>query len=215
LSGLVTEELHGLAMPDAHLVVRVTQKDAVDGLGVDLGEGPRVLEAGPDGVDEVEFLLAPHTGAEPRQLGRGASGGELSRVMLGLEVVLGTTDPVPTFVFDEVDSGVGGAAALEIGKRLSRLSRSCQVIVVTHLPQVAAFADHHLLVRKARTGEVTESGVSRLDDDDRIRELARMLGGLAESGSARAHAWELLDTAARFRAGKPIDLRFADHGTQV
>jgi DNA repair protein RecN (Recombination protein N) len=215
LADLVTEELRGLAMPDARLVVRISQKEDEDGPEVDLGDGPRTLQAGPDGVDEVEFLLAPHAGAEPRPLGRGASGGELSRVMLGLEVVLGTTDPVPTFVFDEVDAGVGGAAALEIGKRLSRLSRTCQVLVVTHLPQVAAFADRHLLVRKARNGEVTESGVGPLDGDDRIRELARMLGGMSESGSARAHAWELLDTAARFRAGKPVDLRFADHGADA
>jgi DNA repair protein RecN (Recombination protein N) len=168
-----------------------------------------------DGVDRGWFELRPNPGEGTGPLASVASGGELSRVMLGLEVVLGTTDPVPTFVFDEVDAGVGGAAALEIGKRLSRLSRTCQVLVVTHLPQVAAFADRHLLVRKARNGEVTESGVGPLDGDDRIRELARMLGGMSESGSARAHAWELLDTAARFRAGKPVDLRFADHGADA
>lgn len=204
LADQVTTELTRLAMPDARLVVRVSRREEPEGLEVDLGAGPVALAAGPDGVDEVELLLAPHVGADPRPLGRGASGGELSRVMLGLEVVLGAVDPVPTFVFDEVDAGVGGAAALEIGKRLARLARSCQVLVVTHLPQVAAFADRHLLVVKASDGEVTESGVTRLDGEDRIRELARMLGGLADSGSARAHAEELLDTAAEHRgAGGP------------
>jgi len=153
------------------------------------------VAAGPDGVDEVELLLAPHPGAPARPVAKGASGGELSRVMLGLEVVLGAVDPVPTFVFDEVDSGVGGQAALGIGRRLARLARTSQVLVVTHLPQVAAFADRHLLVVKSVDGAVTESGVQRLDPDGRVRELARMLGGMADSDSARAHAEELLATA--------------------
>ncbi len=115
--------------------------------------------------------------------------------MLGLEVVLAAADPVPTFVFDEVDAGVGGQAALGIGRRLARLARTAQVLVVTHLPQVAAYADRHLLVTKASDGEVTESGVRTLDDAGRVRELARMLGGMADSGSAQAHAEELLGTA--------------------
>jgi DNA repair protein RecN (Recombination protein N) len=107
---------------------------------------------------------------------------------------------VPTFVFDEVDAGVGGQAALGIGRRLARLARTCQVLVVTHLPQVAAFADRHLLVVKARNGEVIESGVQRLDDEQRVRELARMLGGMADSGRAQAHAEELLQNARFFAA---------------
>jgi len=158
------------------------------------------LTAGPDGVDEVELLLSPHAGAPARPVARGASGGELSRVMLGLEVVLGAADPVPTFVFDEVDAGVGGRAALGIGRRLARLARTSQVLVVTHLPQVAAFADRHLSVVKSGDGEVTESGVRLLDDDERVRELARMLGGMEDSASAREHAQELLGTAAQARA---------------
>lgn len=195
LGDLVTEELQGLSMPNARLHVAVTQREDPQGLLV----SGRSLAAGPTGVDDVEMLLSPHPGAAPRPLGKGASGGELSRVMLGLEVVLGGVDPVPTFVFDEVDAGVGGTAALGIGRRLARLARSCQVLVVTHLPQVAAFADRHLVVVKSASGEVTESGVRRLDDAERVRELARMLGGIAESGSAQAHAEELLAAAAAER----------------
>jgi DNA repair protein RecN (Recombination protein N) len=201
LSAAVSGELVQLAMPDSRLVVAVRQRSDPDGLRVDLGQGPTSLAAGPDGIDEVELLLSPHAGAPPRPIAKGASGGELSRVMLGLEVVLGAVDPVPTFVFDEVDSGVGGRAALGIGRRLARLARTSQVLVVTHLPQVAAFADRHLLVVKSGNGEVTESGVRRLDDEGRVRELARMLGGMEESGTAQAHAEELLASALADRAG--------------
>jgi DNA repair protein RecN (Recombination protein N) len=176
LEGAVTAELQDLSMPDARLVVEVR---------------PRA-DWGPDGGEDVEFLLVPHPGSPARPLGKGASGGELSRVMLGLEVVLGAVDPVPTFVFDEVDAGVGGRAALGIGRRLARLARTSQVIVVTHLAQVAAFADEHLVVTKAADGAVTESGVVKLDDAARVRELARMLGGVEDSGTAQAHAEELL-----------------------
>ncbi|WP_269810968.1 DNA repair protein RecN [Kineosporia sp. NBRC 101677] len=211
LGKAVTAELQELSMAGSRLFVEVSHRPDEDGLvlaadstidltdpagdtATMLGEGPPVA-FGPDGADEIEMLLAPHPGASPRPLGKGASGGELSRVMLGLEVVLGAVDPVPTFVFDEVDSGVGGKAALGIGRRLARLARNSQVLVVTHLPQVAAFADQHLLVRKAHSGEVTSSGVHTLDTDGRIRELARMLGGLEDSGSAQAHAEELLEMA--------------------
>jgi len=152
---------------------------------------------GPMGVDDVALLLAPHPGAPARPLVRGASGGELSRVMLAVEVVFAGADPVPTFVFDEVDAGVGGRAAVEVGRRLARLARSAQVLVVTHLPQVAAFADAHLVVEKGADGAVTRSGVAVLDDAGRARELTRMLAGLADSELGRAHAQELLDLAAR------------------
>src|SRR5208282_5266939 len=137
--------------------------------------------------------LAAHPGAPPLPLNKGASGGELSRVMLAIEVVFAGADPVPTFVFDEVDAGVGGRAAVQIGRRLARLARNRQVIVVTHLPQVAAYADVHLMVDS--TGRDGASGVRRLDGDDRVAELARMLAGLGESDSARAHARELLEAA--------------------
>jgi DNA repair protein RecN (Recombination protein N) len=128
-------------------------------------------------------------------LAKGASGGELSRVMLAIEVSLADTRPVPTFVFDEVDAGVGGKAAVEIGRRLSVLARSAQVLVVTHLPQVAAFADHHVVVRKSSDGTVTTSGLLALDDAGRVQELSRMLAGLEESDTAMAHAQELLEVA--------------------
>jgi DNA repair protein RecN (Recombination protein N) len=146
-------------------------------------------------VDEVEVLLAPHPGAQPRPIAKGASGGELSRVMLAVEVVFAGADPVPTYLFDEVDAGVGGKAAVEIGRRLAKLAQSAQVVVVTHLPQVAAFADRHLVVVKTNDGTVTRSGVKVLDDEERVRELSRMLAGLEDSELGRAHAEELLAAA--------------------
>ena len=147
------------------------------------------------GRDAVQLLLSAYPGAEPRPIGRGASGGELSRVMLALEVVLAGTDPVPTFVFDEVDAGIGGAAAIEVGRRLARLAKSSQVIAVTHLAQVAAFATNHLRVLKDADGEVTVSTVEQLAGDERVAEMARLLSGLTTSESALAHAQELLDLA--------------------
>lgn len=179
LSRRVTEELTALAMADAMITVRIDSS------------GDYSLA----GRDQVTILLQPHKGAEPRALGRGASGGELSRVMLAIEVVIAGSDPVPTFIFDEVDAGVGGASAIEIGKRLAQLARSAQVIVVTHLPQVAAFATNHLRVVKSTDGEITASSVQQLHGEERAEELARMLSGLAESESGLAHARELLDTA--------------------
>jgi DNA repair protein RecN (Recombination protein N) len=179
----VTAELTALAMPHASLAAVVRELDA----------------PGPHGADDVEIRLAAHPGAPLLPLNKGASGGELSRVMLAIEVVFAGADPVPTFVFDEVDAGVGGKAAVEIGRRLARLARSSQVIVVTHLPQVAAFADNHLVVQKSDDGLVTASGVVRLDQPSRIRELSRMLGGLEESEFGQAHAEELLAMAARER----------------
>jgi DNA repair protein RecN (Recombination protein N) len=121
--------------------------------------------------------------------------------MLAIEVVLAGTSPVPTFVFDEVDAGVGGKAAVEIGRRLSALARTAQVLVVTHLPQVAAFADRHVVVAKSHDGSVTTSGLEVLDDDGRVRELSRMLAGLEESETAMAHAEELLAVAQQARSG--------------
>jgi DNA repair protein RecN (Recombination protein N) len=180
----VTGELAALAMPHASLTVAVTPQE----------------DFGPHGADEVEIRLAAHPGAPALPLAKGASGGELSRVMLAIEVVFAGADPVPTFVFDEVDAGVGGKAAVEIGRRLARLARLAQVIVVTHLPQVAAFADTHLVVEKAGDGSVTRSGVTRLDDAGRVTELSRMLAGLEDSEYGRAHAGELLTAAAAERA---------------
>lgn len=175
LGAEVTAELHALAMPDAHLEVAVT--------------------AGAESVhgrDDVALLLAPHPGASPRPVAKSASGGELSRVMLAIEVVIAGTDPVPTFVFDEVDAGIGGAAAIEVGKRLARLAENSQVIAVTHLAQVAAFASNHLSVVKSSDGQVTASSVRRLEGAEREEEMARLLSGLADSDAALTHARELL-----------------------
>ncbi|GAA3100728.1 DNA repair protein RecN [Streptosporangium carneum] len=180
----VTEELTALAMPHARVVVTLTAAD----------------DFGPHGIDEVELRMSPHPASPPLPLNKGASGGELSRVMLAIEVVFAGADPVPTFVFDEVDAGVGGKAAVEIGRRLARLARTAQVIVVTHLPQVAAFADQHLVVEKAGDGSVVRSGVVALDKDGRARELSRMLAGLEDSELGRAHAEELLAIAAADKA---------------
>jgi DNA repair protein RecN (Recombination protein N) len=179
----VSAELTELAMPHARVTVAVT---AAQGFG-------------PHGADEVEIRLTAHQGATPLPLHKGASGGELSRIMLAIEVVFAGADPVPTFVFDEVDAGVGGKAAVEIGRRLARLARLAQVIVVTHLPQVAAFADTHLVVEKTSDGTVVRSGITRLDDVGRVRELSRMLAGLEDSEFGRAHAGELLQAAAAER----------------
>jgi DNA repair protein RecN (Recombination protein N) len=154
---------------------------------------------GPDGCDDVELLLVAHTGAPARPLQKGASGGELSRVMLAVEVVFAGADRVPTLVFDEVDAGVGGRAAVEVGRRLARLAATHQVLAVTHLPQVAAFADRHLVVVKDDDGSVIASGVRDVAGEARIRELARMLAGLDGSDTGLAHAEELLAIAQRDR----------------
>lgn len=196
LAKAVTAELAGLAMAGAGFAITVTPLTARadDTAPLVLPDGTRV-HAGSDGVDAVEFGFAPHRGSDVLPLARSASGGELSRVMLALEVVLSASAENTTMVFDEVDAGVGGRAAVQIGRRLARLARTHQVIVVTHLPQVAAYADAHLMVDSAggRGGKV--SVVRRLDDDARVAELARMLAGLGESDSGRAHARELLEAA--------------------
>jgi DNA repair protein RecN (Recombination protein N) len=181
-SDQVTVELAGLAMPHARVEVAVVPRS--DGLG-------------PDGADEVELRLLAHPGAPSLPLQKGASGGELSRVMLAIEVVFAGAGGPPTLVFDEVDAGVGGQAAVEIGRRLARLARTHQVLVVTHLPQVAAFADRHLVVAKDTSGAITTSGVRIVEETERARELARMLAGLPDSDLGIAHAEELLAVASR------------------
>ena len=178
LGAAVTEELHGLAMPKAQLRVQVSQ-----------------APYGRDGADAVEILLAPNTALEPKPLATSASGGELSRVMLALEVILSASSSGATLVFDEVDAGVGGRAAVEIGRRLARLADGNQVIVVTHLPQVAAYADTHLHVSKDVGDEAVTSGVAALQPEERIEELARMMAGMDDSDTGRAHAAELFERA--------------------
>ncbi|WP_156893614.1 DNA repair protein RecN [Actinokineospora enzanensis] len=195
LAKAVTDELGGLAMGQSSVQISVRPRQAEPDDPYALEVGGQTLHAGPDGVDDVELLLVAHDGAQPLPVHKGASGGELSRVMLAIEVVLAHSDPVPTLVFDEVDAGVGGRAAVEIGRRLARLARSHQVIVVTHLAQVAAFADRHLIVDKGMQGGVTRSDVRALSDEQRVIELARMLAGMESTETGRAHAEELLSLA--------------------
>jgi DNA repair protein RecN (Recombination protein N) len=185
-SAEVSVELAGLAMPHSRVEVAVAPRS----------DGP-----GSDGADDVELRLLAHPGAPSLPLQKGASGGELSRVMLAIEVVFAGAGGPPTLVFDEVDAGVGGQAAVEIGRRLARLARTHQVLVVTHLPQVAAFADRHLVVAKDTAGAITTSGVRIVEESDRSRELARMLAGLPDSDLGIAHAEELLAVAGREKSG--------------
>jgi len=182
LEQAVTEELKTLAMGGATLVVMVTE----------------TAEFQAHGVDQVSILLAAYPGAEPRPIGKGASGGELSRIMLAIEVVLARNEQALTFIFDEVDAGVGGAAAIEVGRRLAQLAKVAQVIVVTHLGQVAAFANRHLRVLKTVGDQYTASDVVSLHGEDRVEEIARMLSGMAESDTAKASARELMVRAAEF-----------------
>ena len=179
LAAAVHAELAALAMPRARLVFEVSP----------------LPEPGPHGADQVTLLFSANPGTDPAPLARVASGGELSRVRLALEVVLASAASGQTFVFDEVDAGVGGAVALEIGRRLAALAEHSQVIVVTHLAQVAAFADRHYVVSKSDDGQVTTSGVRQVNADERLEVLARMMGGLESSESALAHARELVERA--------------------
>ncbi|WP_040790400.1 DNA repair protein RecN [Nocardia paucivorans] len=207
LADAVSAELNGLAMGNARLEVEVRPMPAGPQDSAPLLVDGVELHAGATGVDEVEFRLAAHSGAQSLPLSKSASGGELSRVMLALEVVLAGSEHGVTMVFDEVDAGVGGRAAVEIGRRLARLSRTHQVIVVTHLPQVAAFADTHLVVNKSDESDGTvNSGVRALTNDERVVELARMLAGLDDTETGRAHAWELLNIARaeRMTAGNSL-----------
>jgi DNA repair protein RecN (Recombination protein N) len=191
----ISAELAQLAMPESSVLVEVTPN-------------PISGEFGPDGADEIAILLVPHPGAPARPIAKGASGGELSRIMLGMEVVLAGADPVPTFIFDEVDAGIGGKVAVEVGRRLAQLSKSAQVIVVTHLPQVAAFADRHIVVEKSSSKGVTSTTARPVEEAERVGELVRMLSGLADSDAGAAHAQELLDlardqkSAGRSKAGR-------------
>lgn len=196
LAAKVTAELAGLAMPHTQLIIEIRQHPLADEVqGLQLPGGRERVAFGASGIDEVRFMMIAHKGATPTPVGDTASGGELSRIMLALEVVLAHTATADTFVFDEVDAGVGGKAAVEIGRRLARLSRNAQVLVVTHLPQVAAFADQHFVVSKLSDGRVTESSITKIDQTQRIKEIARMLAGQEDSEHAMAHAAELLEIA--------------------
>jgi DNA repair protein RecN (Recombination protein N) len=191
----ISEELTQLAMPAARITV------AIDGVGDGLAvsDEKRTLICSNSGSDSVTFLLTPHAGATPLPINKGASGGELSRIMLAIEVVLAGRSSVPTYVFDEVDAGVGGKAAVEVGRRLALLARHAQVLVVTHLPQVAVWADTHYSIRKNSSETVTTSDLALLSEGERTNELARMMAGREESALAQEHAQELLDFVAAER----------------
>ena len=183
LSTTVSLEIQQLSMPHASFVAQVNSANY---------EAPKESDFTATGCDEVAMYIQGHKDAPLVSLAKGASGGEMSRVMLALEVVIATTHPIGTYVFDEVDAGVGGKAAIEVGKRLHQLAKHAQVIVVTHLPQVAAWADSHLVVTKNNDGSVSQSDVKKVEGEERVEEIARMLAGLENSASAREHATELL-----------------------
>ncbi len=184
LSSAVSLELHELSMPHTQLIIDINSPDYAGALK----ESDFTLH----GCDEIVISIKAHPTAAKVAIGKGASGGEMSRIMLALEVVIASTDPLGTYIFDEVDAGVGGKAAIEVGRRLHALAQHAQVIVVTHLPQVAAWADTHFKVEKRSDGLIVESGVERLSEQARVEEIARMLAGLEESSSALEHAAELL-----------------------
>ncbi len=181
LSSQVTDEVRSLSMPNASFVIDQT-----------VGDVKNSKSFTSNGIDEISILFSAHSGGTPLALNKVASGGELSRVMLALEVVIAEAEPIGTYIFDEVDAGVGGKAAIEVGRRLSRLSKSAQVIVITHLAQVAAWADNHLVVKKSENGLVTQSDVMEVSATERKIEIARMLSGQEDSQTAQEHAGELL-----------------------
>jgi DNA repair protein RecN (Recombination protein N) len=183
LSDAVTKEIQALSMPHASFIIQVSSPDY---------NVPKESDFSVHGCDEVSMFIQAHKDAPLVPIAKGASGGEMSRVMLALEVVIASTHPIGTYIFDEVDAGVGGKAAIEVGRRLHELSKHAQVIVVTHLPQVAAWADSHFVVTKNNDGTVSQSDVQKVEGESRVQEIARMLAGLDESSSAREHATELL-----------------------
>jgi len=180
LAGSVDQVLPDLGMPDGHFAVRLQP----------------LAEPGPNGAEDIEFRVSLNVGHEERALSRVASGGELSRVMLALKTILARLDHVPTLVFDEVDAGIGGRVGLMVGETMRRVAAHHQVFAITHLPQIAARAHHHILVAKGARGGVTTADVTVLTGPDRVSEVARMLGGDPESDVSRAHAQELLESAA-------------------
>jgi DNA repair protein RecN (Recombination protein N) len=188
LARAVDEVLPDLGMPDGHFKAALVP----------------LRDAGPEGAESVEFRVSLNVGHEERPLARVASGGELSRVMLALKTILARLDRVPTLVFDEVDAGIGGRVGLQVGETMRRVAGHHQVFAITHLPQIAARAHHHILVSKGARGGVTTADVAVLEGDRRVAEVARMLGGDPESDVSRAHARELLDTAAALAGDAPV-----------
>ena len=180
LADAASAEIHALSMPNTNLVIQI-----------DSGSDFKDLTS--LGFDQVNFYLQTHKDAPPVSIAKGASGGELSRVALAIEVVIAMNQEIGTYIFDEVDAGVGGKAAIEVGRRLKALSKFAQVIVVTHLPQVAAWGDTHFVVSKDESGSVSLSQIHKVAESERVEEIARMLAGHEDSRSAREHAEELLE----------------------
>jgi DNA repair protein RecN (Recombination protein N) len=197
LGAAISDELASLGMGGARVAVSV---DALKAGGVAVGD----VRVSATGRDHVEFLIAPNPGEDPRPLARVASGGELSRALLALKRVLASGGPVGLYVFDEVDTGVGGAVAEVIGQKLSDVAAHHQVLCITHAPQVAAYGARHLHVHKAVEGGRTFSRVRALSPDERVAELARMLGGIDVSPATRQAARDLLDAAARRCCGPAL-----------
>jgi DNA repair protein RecN (Recombination protein N) len=191
LAMAVRQELQALRMEKAAFTVQVRTHPGSGGLRLE-----------PSGADEVEFLIAPNPGEELKPLGRIASGGELSRVMLAVKAILAASDQIPTLIFDEVDVGIGGAMAEVVGQKLWAIARQRQVLSITHLPQIAALADHHLSISKRLKETRTETAVRALDGEERVREVARMLGSKGRSGTPLQHAGEILEAAKRWKAAQ-------------
>lgn len=181
MSQSVTQEIKALSMPNGEISIKCKENDP-----------DQISSYTASGINDLDILFCSHQGGKELPLNKVASGGELSRVMLAMEVVIAQTQSIGTYIFDEVDAGVGGKAAIEIGRRLSKLSKNAQVIVITHLAQVAVWADHHLVVKKSEGGSVTQSDVISIDEAGRKVEIARMLSGQEDSQTAQQHASELL-----------------------
>ena len=194
LAAAVESEIHGLAMPRARFLVKFLAS-GVPGTGLDLDGRPITATGG----DLVEFFLAPNPGEDPKPLSRIASGGELSRLVLGLKNILAAEAGVNTSIFDEVDAGIGGATATVVGQKLQHLSQKNQIICITHLPQIACFADTHFRVEKKVVASRTLTVVNKLDPEARLQELARMLGGALITDTTLAHAREMLAAAQQQR----------------
>jgi DNA repair protein RecN (Recombination protein N) len=186
LARAVDEVLPELGMPDGHLTVELAPIDDI----------------GSTGAETIVFKVSLNVGHDARPLARVASGGELSRVMLALKTILARLDGVPTLVFDEVDAGIGGRVGLQVGETMRRVAASHQVFAISHLPQIAARAHHHIVVSKAARGGVTAADVAVVTGDRRVEEIARMLGGDSESDVSRAHAAELLEHAEPAKAAQ-------------
>lgn len=192
ISLAIEKELKSLSMPNADFKVRIETSEDQAGLKIKVDKNETHLHFDNFGVDQISFEFSANPGQPLRPISKVASGGEMSRIMLAIELVFSKSGTSKTMIFDEVDAGIGGAAAIEVGKRLKALAKNHQIVVVTHLPQVAAFADKHLKVEKSASGNVTTSSVIELDNGARVTEIARMMAGIQDSASALEHARELL-----------------------